>query len=77
MIVEGHGAFCIKCDKLFSKNNAIKTIQNTNVLKWSNRQIYNKEIEINTLKANACKNNGFNFEFWIYDNKFNKIIKTI
>jgi hypothetical protein len=38
---------------------------------------YKKELDVNTLKGNACKNNGYNFEFWIYDNKLNKIIKTI
>lgn len=39
--------------------------------------IYNKDLEINTLKANACKNNGYKFEFWIYDKKLIKTIKTI
>jgi hypothetical protein len=38
---------------------------------------YNKDLEINTLKANACKNKGYKFEFWIYDNKLIKTIKTI
>lgn len=38
---------------------------------------YNKDLEVNTLKAEACKNNGYNFEFWIYDNKLNKITKSI
>jgi hypothetical protein len=38
---------------------------------------YNKDLKVNILKANACKNNGYTFEFWIYDNKLNKTIKTI
>lgn len=34
---------------------------------------YNKNKQINILKYEAAKNLGYNFEFWIYNNKGNKI----
>jgi len=34
---------------------------------------YNKNIKINILKSEAAKKLGFNYEFWIYDNKGNKL----
>ena len=34
---------------------------------------YNKDKQINLLKQEAAKKLGYNFEFWIYDNKGNKI----
>jgi hypothetical protein len=37
---------------------------------------YSKEYDKNIAKANATKNTGYNFEFWIYDGKGNKVVKT-
>ena len=34
---------------------------------------YNNNKSINLLKEEAAKNLGYNFEFWIYDNKGNRI----
>jgi hypothetical protein len=34
---------------------------------------YRKDEQVNIIKQNAAKNLGYNFEFWIYDNKGNRI----
>lgn len=38
---------------------------------------YVKEIDKNIAKAKATNNSGYKFQFWIYDNKGNKEVKTI
>jgi hypothetical protein len=36
---------------------------------------YKVQVDKNIIKGKACKDQGYNFEFWIYDIKYNKIIQ--
>ena len=54
-------------DIFISNSNKIIEVKST----WT----YKCNIDINNLKAKACKDQGYIFEFWIYDRKGNKEIK--
>jgi hypothetical protein len=49
------------CDIYIPFENRIIEVKST----WT----YEKDLHINTLKAETCKELGYNFEFWIFDRK--------
>ena len=51
-------------DIYIPKENRIIEIKST----WT----YTKYIDKNMAKLNACKEQGYDFEFWVYDKKYNK-----
>jgi hypothetical protein len=55
------------CDIYIPCENRIIEVKST----WT----YEKDLHINTLKAETCKVEGYNFEFWIFDRKMKCEIK--
>ena len=57
------------CDIYIPKTNTIYEVKST----WT----YERNIEVNLLKKQACIDAGFNFELYIFDGKRNRIDENL
>ena len=55
----------------------IYLVDHNKVIEVKSTWTYHIELEKNNIKARACIDKGYQYEFWVYDNKLNKTIYTI